>query len=146
MYEHKQGSLYASLSNLGRVYSCVELFCTIFGFGNQTVYYTIERLVLKKCSIGIKGTGCLIRGRKGHQKCNICTSRFSLFQLIVKSQLIQFSVSCFFSTFFWISGLISTCLSFQIKVSQRWFIKRPLCNKLEALIFAIQGVLGGLLF
>lgn len=37
-------------------------FCTIFGFGNQTVYYTIERLVLKKCSIGIKGTGCLIRG------------------------------------------------------------------------------------
>lgn len=28
--------------------SCVELFCTIFGFGNQTVYYTTERLVLKK--------------------------------------------------------------------------------------------------
>lgn len=41
MYEHKQGSLYASLSNLGRVYSCVELFCTIFGFGNQTVYNII---------------------------------------------------------------------------------------------------------
>lgn len=70
MYEHKQGSLYASLSNLGRVYSCVELFCTIFGFGNQTVYYTIERLVLKKkCSIGIKGTGCLIRG-----SCYNCTN------------------------------------------------------------------------
>ena len=36
--------------------------------------------------------------------------------------------------------MISACLSSQIKLSQRWFIKRPLCNKLEALIFAIQGV------
>lgn len=45
-----------------------------------------------------------------------------------------------FLMLFLISGLISTCLSFQIKVSQRWFIKCPLCNKLEALIFAIQGV------
>lgn len=36
--------------------------------------------------------------------------------------------------------LISTCVSSQIKVSQRWFIKRPRGNKLEALIFAIQGV------
>ena len=39
-----------------------------------------------------------------------------------------------------IVGLISVYLSSQIKVSQIWFTKRPLCNKLEALIFAIQGV------
>lgn len=34
---------------------------------------------------------------------------------------------------------ISFCLSFQIKLCQRWFIKYPLCNKLKALIFVIQG-------
>lgn len=36
MYEHKQGSLYASRPNLRRVYSYLELFCTTVG-----IAYTI---------------------------------------------------------------------------------------------------------
>lgn len=46
----------------------------------------------------------------------------------------------FFFTCILIFGLISTCLSSQIKVSQRWFIKCSQGNKLEAFRFAIQGV------